>query len=75
MSEQGVLPGLWPIQGDGVLARQGDLVLLVHPAGGAFTDRLLDLLAKTARVGESGRSFADLISAEYESDAADACRG
>lgn len=70
MSEQGVLPGLWPIHGEGVLARQGDLVLLVHPAGGAFTDRLLDLLAKTARVGGSGRSFADLISAEFESDAA-----
>lgn len=45
MTEYGVLPGLWPIHGDGVLARQGDLVLLIHPAGGAFTDRLLDLLA------------------------------
>ena len=44
----GVLPGLWPIHGDGVLARQGDLVLLIHPAGGAFTDRLLDLLAGAA---------------------------
>jgi hypothetical protein len=53
-----------------VLARQGDLVLLVHPAGGAFTDRLLDLLARTARAGESGRSFADLVSAECESNAA-----
>jgi len=72
VSEQGVLPGLWPIQGDGVLARQGDLVLLVQPAGGAFTDRLLDLLASTARAGEGGRRFADLISAEYESDAAGA---
>ncbi len=70
MSEQGVLPGLWPIHGDGVLARQGDLVLLVHPAGGAFTDRLLDLLANAARAGESGRRFADLITAECESHAA-----
>ncbi len=70
MSEEGVLPGLWPIHGDGVLARQGDLVLLVHPAGGPFTDRLLDLLADAARAGESGRRFTDLISAEYESDAA-----
>jgi hypothetical protein len=69
VSEHGVLPGLWPIHGDGVLARQGDLVLLVHPAGGAFTDRLLDLLGRTARGGGGGRSFADLISAEYESDA------
>jgi hypothetical protein len=45
VSEGGVLPGLWPIPGDGVLARQGDLILLIHPAGGAFTNRLLDLLA------------------------------
>jgi FHA domain-containing protein len=65
-----VLPGLWPIQGNGVLARQGDLVLLVHPAGGAFTDRLLDLLADAAQAGQSGRGFADLISAELESQAA-----
>ncbi len=70
MSEQGgVLPGLWPIHGEGVLARQGDLVLLVHPAGGAFTDRLLDLLARTAQAGQSGSSFADLVSAECESNA------
>jgi hypothetical protein len=64
-----VLPGLWPIQGNGVLARQGDLVLLVHPAGGAFTDRLLDLLADAAQAGQSGRGFADLIAAELESHA------
>jgi hypothetical protein len=70
VSEQGVLPGLWPIHGDGVLARHGNLVLLVHPAGGAFTDRLLDLHADAARAGEGGRGFADLISAEYESHAA-----
>ncbi len=53
-----------------MLARQGDLVLLVHPAGGAFTDRLLDLLTRTARAGESGHSFADLVSAECEANAA-----
>ncbi len=72
MTEQGigVLPGLWPIHGDGVLARQGDLVLLIHPAGGAFTDRLLDLLADAARAGEPGLRFASLISAEFDSDAA-----
>jgi hypothetical protein len=64
-----MLPGLWPIHGDGVLARQGDLVLLIHPAGGAFTDRLLDLLASTARAGESGLRFTDLISAEFDADA------
>jgi hypothetical protein len=69
VSEQGVLPGLWPIHGDGVLARQGDLVLLIHPAGGAFTDRLLDLLAAAARAGESGLRFTDLVSAEFDADA------
>lgn len=70
MTEHGVLPGLWPIHGDGVLARQGDLVLLIHPAGGAFTDRLLDLLAGAFRAGESGLRFTDLVSAEFDADAA-----
>jgi hypothetical protein len=66
----GVLPGLWPIHGDGVLARQGNLVLLIHPAGGAFTDRLLDLLTDAARAGQTGLRFASLISWEFDSDAA-----
>jgi hypothetical protein len=69
VSERGVLPGLWPIHGDGVLARQGDLVLLIHPAGGAFTDRLLDLLADAARTGQSGLRFTELVSAEFDADA------
>ena len=72
MSDHGVLPGLWPIQGDGVLARQRDLVLLIHPAGGPLADRLLDLLADAARANEGGRRFADLVSAEFDSDAAEA---
>ena len=70
MTEHGVLPGLWPIHGDGVLARQGDLVLLIHPAGGAFTDRLLDLLADAARASATGLRFTDLVSAEFDTDAA-----
>jgi FHA domain len=70
VTEHGVLPGLWPIHGDGVLARQGDLVLLIHPAGGAFTDRLLDLLANTARAGHDGLRFTDQVSAEFDADAA-----
>ena len=69
MTEHGVLPGLWPIHGDGVLARQGDLVLLIHPAGGAFTDRLLDLLTDAARAGATGLRFTDLVSAEFDADA------
>ncbi len=70
MTEHGVLPGLWPIHGDGVLARQGDLVLLIHPAGGAFTDRLLDLLTDSARAGASGLRFTELVSAEFDANAA-----
>jgi hypothetical protein len=70
VTEHGVLPGLWPTHGDGVLARQGDLVLLIYPAGGAFTDRLLDLLSDAARAGQSGLRFTDLVSAEFDADAA-----
>jgi len=70
VTERGILPGLWPIHGDGVLARQGDLVLLIHPAGGAFTDRLLDLLADAARAGADGLRFTDLVSAQFDADAA-----
>ena len=72
MTGHGVLPGLWPIQGDGVLARQGDLVLLIHPAGGPFTDRLLGLLADSARAGQDGLRFTELVSAEFDADAAGA---
>jgi hypothetical protein len=70
VSSHAVLPGLWPVHGDGVLARQGDLVLLIHPAGGPFTDRLLDLLADAALAGRGGRHFTDIISAEFDADAA-----
>ena len=70
MTEHGVLPGLWPIHGDGVLARQGDLVLLIHPGGGVFTDRLLDVLADAARARATGLRFTDLVSAEFDADAA-----
>jgi hypothetical protein len=75
MSENGVSPGLWPVHGDGVLARQGDLVLLIHPAGGPFTDRLLELLASAARAGQDGLRFTELVVAEFEADAAAAAAG
>ena len=52
MTEHGVLPGLWPIHGDGVLARQGDLVLLIHPAGGVFTDDLIETWIAYKRANE-----------------------
>jgi hypothetical protein len=51
------------------LARQGDLVLLIHPAGGAFTDQLLDLLGEAARTGANGLRFTDLVSAQFDADA------
>jgi hypothetical protein len=47
-------------------------VLLIHPAGGAFTDRLLDLLADASRARETGLRFTDLVSAQFDADAADA---
>jgi hypothetical protein len=74
VTEHGILPGLWPIQGDGVLARQGDLVLLIHPGGGSFTDRLLELLADAARTGASGLEFTARVAAEFDSAAAAADR-
>jgi hypothetical protein len=70
VTEHGILPGLWPIHGDGVLARQGDLVLLIHPAGGPFTDQLLDLLGEAARARADGLRFTDLVSAQFDADAA-----
>jgi FHA domain len=70
VSKGGVLPGLWPIHGDGVLARQGDLVLLIHPAGGTFADLLLDLLTDAAPAGQDGLGFTNLIAAEFDADAA-----
>ena len=70
MTEHGILPGLWPIHGDGVLARQGDLVLLIHPAGGVFTDQLLDLLGEAARARANGLRFTELVSAQFDADAA-----
>jgi len=69
VTDHGILPGLWPIHGDGVLARQGDLVLLIHPAGGAFTDQLLDLLGEAARARANGLRFTDLVSAQFDADA------
>ncbi len=52
-----------------MLARQGDLVLLIHPGGGPFTDRLLELLADAARTRASGLQFTDRVSAELDADA------
>jgi FHA domain len=61
MTESMPRPGLWPIPGEGVLARQGDLILLASIADGEFADSLLALLEKTAGAGGDGRQLADAV--------------
>jgi outer membrane biosynthesis protein TonB len=63
-------PGLWPVPGDGVLARHGSLILLSSLDSGQFVDVLLDLLERVALAGGDGRQFADEIAAVLESDEA-----
>lgn len=54
MSEDVRPPGLWPVPGDGVLARLGDLVLLASLADGAIIDILTGLLTDVAEAGGGG---------------------
>jgi len=61
-------PGLWSVAGDGVLARQGSLVLLSSIGEGVLLDVLLDLLAEIAEVGGDGRRFAGAVEGALESD-------
>jgi FHA domain len=53
--------GLWSVPGDGVLARQGDLILLSAIDDRGLLDKFLDLLAKISEGGGDGRSFADAV--------------
>ncbi|MGN6676898.1 MAG: FHA domain-containing protein [Streptosporangiaceae bacterium] len=53
--------GLFPVPGDGVLARHGDLILLCSLEDSHAADDLLDLLEQVATVGGDGRQFADAI--------------
>lgn len=57
---------LWSIPGDGVLARQGGLVLLVSIGDQGFAQALLDLLARVSKDGGDGRDLADAVGAEIE---------
>lgn len=57
---------LWSIPGDGVLARQGSLVLLVSIGDQGFAQALLDLLARVSKDGGDGRDLADAVGAEIE---------
>ena len=60
--------GLWSVPGDGVLARQGDLILLSAVDEHGLLDSLLDLLAKTSEVGGDGRSLVDAVEDLIEGD-------
>jgi len=59
--------GLWPVPGEGVLARHGNLILLSSLEQGQLVDMLLDLLEQTAAAGGDGRQFADQIASVVES--------
>jgi FHA domain len=69
VTEQPHSPGLWPVPGDGVLARHGSLVLLSSLGDGQFVDVLLDLLEHCAASGGDGREFADAIADKLETAA------
>ena len=60
--------GLWSLPGDGVLARQGDLILLSAIDERGLLDHLLDLLAKTSETGGDGRRFVDAVEDLVEGD-------
>jgi hypothetical protein len=60
--------GLWSVPGDGVLARQGDLILLSAVDERGLVEKLLDSLAKTSEGGGDGRRFADAVEDLVESD-------
>jgi hypothetical protein len=60
--------GLWSVPGDGVLARQGDLILLSAIDERGLLDSLLDLLAKTSEAGGDGRRLVDAVEDLIESD-------
>ncbi|HEX5188778.1 MAG TPA: FHA domain-containing protein [Streptosporangiaceae bacterium] len=53
--------GLFPVPGDGVLARHGDLILLCSLEDSQAADDLLDLLEQIAAVGGDGRRFAGAV--------------
>jgi FHA domain len=60
--------GLWSVPGNGVLARQGDLILLSAIDERGLVEKLLDSLAKTSECGGDGRRFADAVEDLVESD-------
>ena len=53
--------GLFPVPGEGVLARHGDLILLCSLEDSQAADDLLDLLEQVAGQGGDGRRFAGAV--------------
>lgn len=68
MNDPGQQHRLWSIPGDGVLARQGDLVLLSDIDEAGFVDSLLGVLARVSEAGGDGRALADAVGAALEDD-------
>jgi FHA domain len=60
--------GLWSVPGDGVLARQGDLIVLSAVDERGLLDNLLGLLAKASEAGGDGRRFVDAVEDLVEGD-------
>jgi FHA domain len=60
--------GLWSVEGAGVLARRGGLVLLSSLADTGFLDRLLDLLTETADAGGDGLRFVQSVEEALQAD-------
>jgi FHA domain len=60
--------GLWSVPGDGVLARQGDLILLSAIDERGLLDSLLDVLAKTSEASGDGRRLVAAVEDLIESD-------
>lgn len=58
---------MFPVPGDGGLARRGDLILLCGLEDSQAADGLLDLLEQVAAAGGDGRRFTDAIADMLES--------
>ena len=61
-------PGLWSIPGNGVLARQGDLIVLTAIDERGLVEKLLDSLARASEGADDGRRLADAIEDLVEND-------
>jgi len=61
-------PGLWSVEGSGVLAREEDLVLLANLTDSSLVDRLLELLAESAESGTDGLAFARAVEDVLDAD-------